>query len=83
MKDPKDTAKTDKRGKRKVTKAFTETEKEELGVLRSVAAATQEQTNRDISDLLGKYMATKMRKLSQSWMKMPLKLLNTTKQQFL
>lgn len=65
MKDPKDTAKTDKRGKRKVTKAFTEIEKEELGVLRSVAAATQEQTNRDISDLLGKYMATKMRKLSQ------------------
>ena len=59
------TAKTDKRGKRKATKAFTEIEKEELDVLRSVVAATQEQTNRDISDLLGKYMATKMRKLNQ------------------
>ena len=34
-------------------------------LLRSIAAATQEQTNRDNFDLLDKYVVTKMRKLSQ------------------
>ena len=49
MKDPKDIAKNAKRGKRKATKVFTEIEKEELDVLRSVAVATQELMNREIT----------------------------------
>ena len=39
--------------------------KEELDVLRSVATVTKEPMNGDNSDLFGKYVGTKMRKMTQ------------------
>ena len=65
VKNPKDIARNGKRGKRKATKEVTEIKKEELDVLRSVAANTIQLTNRDNFDLFSKYVATKTGKLSQ------------------
>ena len=63
-KDFKSEERNDKRRKRKAKKD-NDIEKEEMNVLRSVVAATQEPAKRDDFDLFGEYVATKMRKLSQ------------------
>ena len=62
VKDSKDIARNDKKGKWKAAKEVTKIKKEELGVLCFVATATKEPTNRDNFDLFNKNEATKMRK---------------------
>lgn len=47
VKNPKDIATNDRKGKQKATKQGTEIEKEELDVLQSVAATTKKPLNKD------------------------------------
>lgn len=54
VKDSKDIARNDKKGKWKAAKEVTKIKKEELGVLCFVATATKESTNRDNFDLFNK-----------------------------
>ena len=62
VKNPKNVKKQDKR---KVSE-INDTEKEEMDLLRSVVAAAQEPQKEDDFDLFGRYVASKMRKLSKS-----------------